>query len=149
MRDGETRDHGEPPIPEGHHRGEYRDFRLTNFALNQRISVLMLLLLTAIMGVVSYVSIPKEASPEITIPMIAVSVVYPGVAPNDMESLVARPIEDELNTIADITELSSTSVEGYTNIIAEFENGFDMDEALNKVREKLDLAKPELPADAE
>ncbi|HUG42505.1 MAG TPA: efflux RND transporter permease subunit [Longimicrobiales bacterium] len=149
MTDGEFRDHGHAPVREGHHEGEYREFRLTNFALNQRISVLMLLLLTAIMGVSAYVSIPKESSPEITIPIIAVSVIYPGVAPRDMETLVARPIEEELNTIADIKELTSTSVEGYSNIVAEFENGYDMDEALNKVREKVDLAKPKLPADAE
>ncbi|MBW3554581.1 MAG: efflux RND transporter permease subunit, partial [Gemmatimonadetes bacterium] len=149
MRDAEYRDHGEPPVREGHHKGEHREFGPTNFALNQRISVLMLLLLTTIMGVLAYVSIPKESSPEITIPMISISVVYPGVAPKDMETLVARPIEEELNTIADIKELTSTSVEGYSNILAEFENGYDMDEALNKVREKLDLAKAELPADAE
>ena len=148
MRD-EFRDHGEPPVREGHHEGEYREFGPTNFALNQRISVLMLLLLTAIMGILSYINIPKESSPEITIPIIAVNVMYGGVSPRDMETLVARPIEEELNTIADIKELSSTSVEGYTSIIAEFENGYDMDEALQKVREKVDLAKPELPADAE
>ena len=119
MRDGEHPT-GEPPVREGHDRGEYREFGPTNFALSQRISVLMLLLLTTIMGVASYISIPKESSPEITIPMIAVSVVYPGVAPKDMETLVARPIEEELNTVADIKELSYTSVEGYTNIVAEF-----------------------------
>jgi multidrug efflux pump len=101
------------------------------------------------MGVISYSRVPKESSPEITIPIIAVNVMYPGVAPKDMETLVARPIEEELNTIADIKELTSTSVEGYTSIIAEFENGMDMDDALQRVREKVDLAKPELPSDAE
>ena len=149
MTDGDYRDHGHPPIGEGHGRGEYRQFRLTNFALKHRVSMLMLLAIVIIMGMISYGAVPKEASPEITIPMIAVNTVYPGVAPKDMETLVARPIEEELNGIADIKELTSTSVEGYTSIIAEFENGFDMEEALQKVREKVDLAKPELPADAE
>ncbi|HSH45076.1 MAG TPA: efflux RND transporter permease subunit, partial [Longimicrobiales bacterium] len=127
----------------------YREFGPTNFALRQRISIIMLLILTTIMGVVAYVSIPKESSPEITIPIIAVNVIYPGVAPGDMETLVARPIEEELNTISDIKELTSTSVEGYSSIIAEFENGYDMDQALQRVREKVDIAKPELPSDAE
>ncbi len=143
------RSHGQPPLPKGHHQGEYRQFGLTNFALKHRVSTLVLLVIIAIMGVVSYTRVPKEASPEITIPYIAVSVIYPGVAPKDMETLVARPIEEEINTIADIKELTSTSIEGYTNITAEFETGMDMDEALRKVREKVDLAKPDLPSDVD
>jgi multidrug efflux pump len=141
--------HGTPPIPDGHGRGEYREFGLTNFALKHRTSILMLIAITAILGMVSYTSVPKEASPEVTIPLISVSVVYPGVAPRDMETLVARPLEEELNAIADIRELTSTSVEGYTNVMAEFDNRMNMDAALQKVREKVDLAKPRLPADAE
>nr|NIP79505.1 efflux RND transporter permease subunit [Gemmatimonadota bacterium]NIQ54234.1 efflux RND transporter permease subunit [Gemmatimonadota bacterium]NIU74442.1 AcrB/AcrD/AcrF family protein [Gammaproteobacteria bacterium]NIX44422.1 AcrB/AcrD/AcrF family protein [Gemmatimonadota bacterium]NIY08644.1 AcrB/AcrD/AcrF family protein [Gemmatimonadota bacterium] len=149
MTDQDDRDHGRPPLPKGHHKGEYRQFALTNFALRHRVSTLVLLVIIAIMGVISYTRVPKESSPEITIPIIAINTMYPGVAPKDMETLVARPLEEELNTIADIKELTSTSVEGYTSIIAEFENGMDMDDALQKVREKVDLAKPELPADAE
>ncbi len=149
MTQGGDRAHGHAPVPEGHHKGEYRQFALTNFSLKHSVSTLMLLAIVAIMGVISYSRVPKESSPEITIPIIAVNVMYAGVAPRDMETLVARPIEEELNGIADIKELSSTSVEGYTSIIAEFENGMDMEDALQKVREKVDLAKPELPADAE
>ncbi len=149
MTESEPRSHGSPPKQSGHHRGEHRQFALTNFALRHRVSVLMLLGIIIILGLVSYTSVPKEASPEITIPIIAVSVIYPGVSPRDMETLVARPLEEELNTIADIDELSSTSIEGYTNIIAEFENGMDMEDALQKVREKVDLAKSDLPSDAE
>jgi multidrug efflux pump len=147
--DPRHRSHGTPPIAEGHGRGEYRQFRLTTFALKHRTSVLMLIVLTAVLGVVSYVNVPKEASPEVTIPLISVSVVYPGVAPRDMETLVARPLEEELNAIADIRELTSTSVEGYSNVMAEFDNRMDMESALQKVREKVDLAKGKLPADAE
>ena len=81
--------------------------------------------------------------------MIAVNTVYPGVSPADIETLVTRPIEDELNTIGDIKELTSTSVEGYSSVVAEFETSVNLEEALQKVREKVDLAKPELPEDAE
>ncbi len=128
---------------------EQRQFWLTNFALKHRTSILMLIAVTAILGVASYLSVPKEASPEVTIPIISVSVVYPGVAPRDMETLVARPLEEELNSIPEIRELTSTSVEGYTNVMAEFDNRMDMDAALQKVREKVDLAKSKLPADAD
>ncbi|HEX6313509.1 MAG TPA: efflux RND transporter permease subunit [Gemmatimonadaceae bacterium] len=126
-----------------------RFFGPTNLAINNRVSVLALFAITAIMGIFSYLTIPKESSPEIVIPMVSISTVYPGVAPKDMETLVTRVIEDELNTIPDIRELTSTSVQGYSNVTAEFASDMDVNEALQKVREKVDLAKPELPVDAE
>jgi len=81
MTDDQYRDHGAPPLPQGRGRGEYREFRLTNFALQHRTSILMLVALTAILGIMSYRNVPKESSPEITIPLISVSVIYPGVGP--------------------------------------------------------------------
>lgn len=140
---------GDHRLPEPVDGRGFRDFRLTTFAVGQRTSVLVLLAIIALVGLLSYRAIPKESSPSITIPMIAVSTIYPGVAPGDVETLVTRVIEEELNTIADLKELRSTSVEGYSSIIAEFETDMDMNEALQRVREKVDLARPELPADAE
>jgi len=128
---------------------EFKEFRLTSFAIDHRTSVILLFILIAVMGIVTYNRIPKESFPEIEIPTIAVSTVYPGVSPADMETLVTRPIEDELNTIGDIKELTSTSVEGYSSVVAEFEASVDLNEALQQVREKVDLARPELPEDAE
>jgi len=125
-----------------------RDFPLTALALRNRISVIVLVAIVVTMGLISYRSVPKEAAPEVQIPLIAVNTVYPGVSPGDMETLVTRVIEEELNTIADVKTLSSTSVEGYSSITAEFMAGGDMNEALQKVREKVDLARPQLPADA-
>ncbi|MCK5649946.1 MAG: efflux RND transporter permease subunit, partial [Gemmatimonadetes bacterium] len=83
------------------------------------------------------------------IPIIAVNTVYPGVSPADIETLVTRPMEEELFTISDVKELTSTSVEGYSSVVAEFETTVDLNDALQRVREKVDLAKPELPEDAE
>jgi multidrug efflux pump subunit AcrB len=96
----------------------------------------------------AYMSIPRESSPEVEVPFVAVNTMYPGVSPSDIETLVTRPIEDELRTIPDLKELLSTSVEGYSSITAEFNTNVDLGEALQKVREKVDLARPELPADA-
>ncbi|MEX0912838.1 MAG: efflux RND transporter permease subunit [Gemmatimonadota bacterium] len=110
--------------------------------------MLVMLAIILVLGVISYGAVPKEANPEITIPIIAVSTMYPGVSPGDMETLVTRVIEEELNDISDLRTLSSTSVEGYSSITAEFSTGTDMNEALQKVRERVDLARPELPADA-
>ena len=127
----------------------FKEFRLTSFAIDHRTSVMVLFFIVAVAGLLAYRAIPKESFPEMEIPMIAVNTVYAGVSPADMETLVTRPLEEELNTIGDIKELTSTSVEGYSNITAEFETSVDLDVALQKVREKVDLAKPELPEDAE
>ena len=128
---------------------EQKEFGLSSFSIDNRISVLVLVLLVAIMGVRSYLNIPKESSPDITVPNVMVITTYPGVSPKDMESLVTRKLEDELSGISDIKEMNSTSAEGYSNINMEFNSDVNIDDALQKVREKVDLAKPELPSEAE
>ncbi len=127
----------------------FKEFRATSFAVEHRTSALMLLAIIAVMGAYAYASIPKESFPEITVPFIAVNTVYPGVSPSDVESQVTRVLEEDLSTISDLKELTSTSVEGYSSIVAEFQTTVDLDEALAKVREKVDLSKPDLPDDAE
>jgi multidrug efflux pump subunit AcrB len=127
----------------------FKEFFLTSFAVDHRTTVLVLLFIVTFGGIAAYVSIPKEAAPEIEIPIIAVSTLYPGVSPADMETLVTRVLEEDLNTIPDLKELTSSSVEGLSSITAEFETGVDLTDALQRVREKVDLAKPDLPADAE
>lgn len=126
-----------------------KEFWLSSFSINNRISVLVLLVLVAVMGIVSYLTIPKENFPSISVPNIFVVTVYPGVSPEDMESLVTRKLEDELSNISDIKKMTSSSAEGFSNINLEFEPSVDIEDALQKVREKVDLAKPELPEDAE
>ncbi len=129
--------------------GHYKQFWLTSFAVDHPTSVLVLIAMVIIAGFNSYIKVPKEAAPEITVPFIAVNTIYPGVAPEDIETLITRELEDELNKIGDVTEITSTSVEGYSSVVAEFAAGMDMTEALQLVREKVDIAKPELPPAAE
>lgn len=126
-----------------------KEFRLSSFSINNRVSVLVMVVLIAILGVRAYTAIPKEAQPDITIPNILVITLYPGVSPVDMESLITRKLEEELATISDIKEMASTTTEGYSSINLEFNTDVNIDEALQKVREKVDLAKPELPEAAE
>ena len=136
-------------VPAARDERSFKEFPLTTLAIRNRTSVLVLFAFVAIGGLVSYNAIPKESFPEIEIPSIAVNTLYPGVSPTDVESLVTRKIEEELNTISGLKELTSTSIEGYSSVVAEFETSTNMDEALQKVREKVDLARPELPPDAE
>jgi multidrug efflux pump subunit AcrB len=127
----------------------FKEFGLTSYAIDHRTSVFVLLFIIVLGGLISYARIPKESFPEMEIPMIAVNTIYPGVSPADIETLITRPIEDELNTIGDIEELTSTSIEGYSSVVAEFSTDVDLEDALQKVREKVDLARPEIPEDAE
>ena len=128
---------------------DYKELAPTSLAIDHETSVGVLLFFIIILGFLSYRTIPRESFPEVEIPTIAVNTIYPGVSPADIESLLTRPLEEELSTITDIKDLTSTSVEGYSSIIAEFETSVNLDEALQKIREKVDLAKTELPAEAE
>ena len=136
-------------VPAARDERSFKEFPLTTLAIRNRTSVLVLFAFVTIGGLASYNAIPKESFPEIEIPSIAVNTFYPGVSPTDVESLVTRKIEEELNTISGLKELTSTSIEGYSSVVAEFETSTNMDEALQKVRERVDLARPELPPDAE
>jgi multidrug efflux pump len=127
----------------------FKEFRLTSFAVEHRTSVVMLLVIIGILGALSYRATPKESFPELAISIIGVTTVYPGVSPADIESQITRVIEEDLSTISDLKELTSTSTEGVSSVVAEFESTMNLDEALQKVREKVDLAKADLPEDAE
>jgi multidrug efflux pump subunit AcrB len=134
---------------DGKGHGQYKELWLTSFAVDHPTSVLVLMISIILAGFISYIRVPKEAAPEITVPFIAVNTIYPGVAPEDIEQLITRELEQELNKIGDVKEITSNSVEGYSSIVAEFEAGMDMTEALQQVREKVDIAKPQLPPAAE
>ncbi len=130
-------------------KGVYKQFGLTSFAVDHPTSVMVLTAIVILLGIRSYMNVPKESFPEIIIPNIIVNTVYPGVAPKDIETLITRPIEDEVNGIGDVKSITSVSVEGYSSITVEFDAGVDMTEAMQQVREKVDIAKPDLPDAAE
>lgn len=122
---------------------------LSRFAIHHPTTVLVFGFLIIVAGMMSYKSLPREAAPDIKIPMIMVTTPYESSAPSDIESLITRPLERKLKGIADIKEMTSTSAEGLSTITVEFESDFDIETALQKVRDKVDEAKPDLPEDLE
>lgn len=124
-----------------------REFGITTFAIRNRTSVYIFTLLLCIMGVIAYISMPRESYPEIVQPTIIVSEVYPGNSPKDIENLVTRPVEKQINTINGIKKLSSTSMQDYAVIIVEFEADKNVDKALQEVKDKVAKAKNDLPSD--
>jgi multidrug efflux pump subunit AcrB len=105
--------------------------------------------LIAVSGIGAYTSLPRESFPEVEIPLILIYTPYQGVSPADMETLVTRPIETELKGLTGVKEIRSTSSEGLSVIEVEFTPDVDLDTALQKVREQVDLAKGELPPQAD
>ena len=122
---------------------------VTEYSIRHRITIYVLTVLILLAGVSSYTSLPRESFPEIEIPLIVVYTTYLGVSPADIETLITRPIETELKAITGVKEIRSTSSEGLSSIEVEFNPEVDLDTALQKVREKVDLSKRELPTDLE
>ncbi|HEB61836.1 MAG TPA: efflux RND transporter permease subunit, partial [Bacteroidetes bacterium] len=126
---------------------KHRSFWLTNFALENATSIVLLTLMIFFFGLKSYKDIPKELMPEIKWPQVFVTTMYFGNSAEDIENLITRPIEKELNTITGIKNVSSTSIQDVSFIIAEFESDVDLDDATGKVKDAVDKAKSELPDD--
>ena len=118
-------------------------------ALNRSRTVLGTLLFILTAGALAYATIPKEADPDINIPIIYVSMNHDGISPEDGDRLLVRPMEQELRAIEGVKEMRSSAYEGGANVVMEFEAGFDADSALDDVRAKVDLVRPDLPEDTD
>jgi len=118
-------------------------------AMTRSRTVLLSLLVVLIGGLVAYNTIPKEAEPDIEIPVVYISITHDGISPEDSERLLVRPIEQELRSIEGIKEMTANAYEGGANVQLEFDAGVNTDQALQDVREKVDKAKTKLPDDTD
>src|SRR6056297_1005394 len=124
-----------------------REFKLTTLALNNRNTILLLALAILGFGIYSYRTLPKELTPEVVIPTIMVQTPYPGNPPIDIENLITRPIEKEIESVDGIKEINSTSSQGFSLILVEFNTDVNIDKALQDVKDAVDKAERELPED--
>ena len=118
-------------------------------SLGHTRTVLMIFALLLISGAVTYVNIPKESNPDVPIPFIYVSIVHDGIAPEDAERMLVKPMERELRSIEGVKEMRATAGEGHASVTLEFIAGFDSKEALADVRDKVTVAKADLPSETE
>ena len=123
--------------------------KLTEISIDRAITVFVLLLLIFIMGIWSFATLPRESNPEVVIPFITVDVTYEGVSPEDIESLITIPLERKLTSLSGVREMKSKSIEGASHIFLEFEPEIDINDALQKVRDKVDLAEQDIPEEAD
>ncbi len=124
-----------------------KDFKLTTWAVNNTTTVLFLTFLIVVTGISTYIGLPRENFPEVKVPKIYIGTTHPGNSPKDIENLITRPIEKELNTISAVDNIKSTSIQDYSTIVVEFTTDTDVEEALTKVKDAVDKAKAELPSD--
>ncbi|KAA1170583.1 efflux RND transporter permease subunit [Marinobacter salinexigens] len=118
-------------------------------AMDRSRTTLLTLLFLILGGIAAFQVIPKEANPDVTIPMIYVSMSLEGISPEDAERLLVRPMEQELRALEGIKEMRGTASEGHASVMLEFDAGFDSDKALQDVREKVDTARSKLPDEAD
>jgi CzcA family heavy metal efflux pump len=121
--------------------------RIWNIAVDNRVAVYILILIIVILGWGSYQSLPREAAPDVSIPLVIVSTPYIGVSPADVEGLVTQPLERSLKSLKDIKEITSASKEGLSTVRVEFNVGVDIDDALRRVRDEVNSTRPDLPDD--
>jgi multidrug efflux pump len=120
---------------------------INHLSLKRQATVLALLVLIVIAGLYCYITLPRESFPDITIPYVFVTTTYEGVAPQDMEELITIPIERKIKGLSDVEEIRSTSAEGISTVAVKFLPTVDIDDAVQKVRDKVDQAKGDLPSD--
>jgi multidrug efflux pump subunit AcrB len=124
-----------------------KGFKLTNISVDNKTTIYFAVVFLVIFGILQYYSTPKESMPEIDIPFMIVTTIYPGTSPTDMENLITRPIEKELKGISGIKEINSQSLQDYSMIFIEFETGTDDTQSYLDVKEGVDEARSELPND--
>lgn len=122
---------------------------MTKFALKNPMSVIVLAVILFLTGLMSFFGMRRESFPEIKIPYIFVTTVYSGANPPEIENLITQKIEDKLDGLDGVKKMSSSSYESYSNIFLEFDPSVDVEDALRRVKDKVDQAKGDLPADAE
>jgi multidrug efflux pump subunit AcrB len=109
----------------------------------------VIIMATLIMGISAAITLPKESDPDVEIPIVVVTTAFPGASAEDVEEFVTDPIEDKLLSIEDVDDITSTSSQGISSIVVNFDVDTDVDEAFDRVNERVDLAKVDLAENAE
>lgn len=126
---------------------KHKEFKPSSWVIDNKIAAFVMTLILFVAGIQGYQSLPKESFPDISLPNIYVSVVYPGTSPKDMENLIVRPIEKECKSIAGVKKIKSNSLQDYCNVVVEFNSNVNIDVAKQKVKDAVDRAKTDLPKD--
>ncbi len=118
---------------------------LSDLSIRRPIFITSIVLLMLVVGVMSFRSLPVDLFPDVTFPVITVTTRYPGAGPSEIETLVTKPVEDELSTLSGMKRITSKSFEGVSQVVAEFRLEVDIKYAEQQVRDRVSVAKTKMP----
>ena len=124
-----------------------KEFKPTNWAINNKTAVYVVIFLITLAGINVFNSIPKEQFPDIVVPTIFVATIYPGASPEDIENLISKPLEKQIKSVSGIKKITSNSIQDFSMVMVEFNTGIDVDIAKQKISNAVDKAKKDLPSD--
>lgn len=122
---------------------------LPKLSISRPIFMTCVMIAVIVVGWASFKSMSVDMYPDVSIPVVTVQTIYPGAGPSEIETLVSRPIEEEISTIAGIKRMTSKSLEGTSQVIVEFNSSVDVQWAEQQVRDKVNIARAKLPTEAE
>ncbi len=126
---------------------KFKEFKPSSWSIDNRTAIYVLTIIITLAGLSAYNSIPKENFPDIVVPQIVVSTIYPGTSPADMENLVTKPLEKQMKSISGVKKITSNSMQDFSNIIVEFNTDVEVPVARQKVKDAADKARNDLPED--
>lgn len=126
---------------------KFKEFKPSSWAIDNRTSIYILTIIITLAGLATYNYLPKENFPDIVVPQVFVSTIYPGTSPEDMENLVSKPLEKQMKSISGVKKITSNSLQDFSNIIVEFNTDVDVAVAKQKVKDAVDKARNDLPTD--
>lgn len=124
----------------------FKEFKPSSWAIDNRTAIYILTVIITLVGLMAYISLPKEQFPEIKLPQIIVQTIYPGTSPDNMENLVTKPIEKEVKNLTGVKKVTSNSFQDYSVVIVEFNTDIQVDKAKQDVKDAVDKARTDLPS---
>ena len=121
----------------------------TRLAINRPIAILMIVAAFLVLGIISYLRLPAELNPKVDFPVVSVNTTYAGTNPQEMETLITKPIEDSISGVSGLKEIDSTSQSGVSVVTCTFYFGTNLDTAAADVRQKVDAVRKRLPINAD
>ncbi|MBO2543300.1 efflux RND transporter permease subunit [Salegentibacter sp. BDJ18] len=120
-----------------------KEFKLSSWAINNKMTIYVIIAIIMIGGLMSYYNMPRETFPEVVETKIYVSSINPGNSAEDVEKFITEPLEEEFNDVAGVKEISSSTFQDYSLVIVEFEEDVEVESAKTKVKDKVDMVKAE------
>lgn len=124
----------------------FKEFKASSWAIDNKTAIYILTIIITLWGVKTYNDLPKESFPDIVVPKFFISTVYAGNSPTNIENTVTKPLEKKIKSIAGVKKMTSTSMQDVSLVVVEFKTDVSPDKARQLLKDKVDEAKPDLPA---